>query len=113
MKTLKDIYFSVMRGNTIINENDFVKAFERENPEFVKEGLKIQNQKWIECLDTMLRNFNPKWNPEDRSHSNDFWIYFNVDGKHITPQQVHDHFIDLIRENEKYRIRYGELRDDD
>lgn len=109
MKTLKDIYFSVVRGKTIINENDFVKAFEHENPEFVKERLKIQNQRWIECLDTMLRNFNPKWNPEDRSHSKDFWIYFDVDGEHITPQQVHDHFIDLLRENARYKARYGEL----
>ena len=109
MKTLRDIYFNIVGGKATVSEKDFVKAFEYEHPEYIKERLKIENHRWIECLDTMLRNFNPKWNPEDRSHSNDFWIYFDVDGKHITPQQVHDHFIDLLAENARYKAKYGEL----
>lgn len=111
IKTLKDLYYSVVRGShsNYISKDEFIEAFEEENPEVRKERLRIENRKWIECLDTMLRNFNPKWNPDNRYHSDDYWIYFIGEGYRITPQEVHDHFIEILEENEKYKSKYGEI----
>ena len=105
MKTLKELYQKAFKGHDITSK-EFQEAFEEEHPEYKKRRLSYEQEKMTQCLDTMLRNFNPKWNPDDRTHSNDYWLYFVVDGEHITPQQVHDYFDGVMEENMKLKEKY-------
>ena len=105
MKTLKELYQKAFKGHDITSK-EFQEAFEEEHPEYKKKRLSYEQEKMTQCLDTMLRNFNPKWNPDDRTHSNDYWLYFVVDGEHITPQQVHDYFVGVMEENMKLKEKY-------
>ena len=104
MKNLRDIYNQIL-GGSYPDRDEYITAIENEHPEWRAERMMKEQEMWIECLDTMLKNFNPRWNPDDRKKSNDWWIYFDTHGKHITPQEVHDYFVKVLHENMLYKAK--------
>lgn len=98
MKTFKEIYEKAQKGYGVSTE-DFVEAYEEEYPEAKLERIKKEHDVYIQCLDVMLKNFNPRWNPENKMKSDDFWLYFEIDGQRITTQKAHNYFLDLIKKN--------------
>lgn len=104
MKNLRDIYNQILGGN-YPDRDEYITAIENEHPEWRAERMMKEQEKWIDCLDIMLKNFNPRWNPDDRKKSDDWWVYFETHGKCITPQEVHDYFVKVLHENMLYKAK--------
>lgn len=108
MKTLKDLYLRCVKPNggmrACLSEEEFIEAMENEHPELKQVKLDLEQAEYLEALDTMLRQFNDKWDVGKES----MWLYFkNKSGQSLSCQKVHDYFKKTLEELNRYRQKYG------
>ena len=85
--TLRNLYMKLVTGSDSISKHTFIEAMEKDYPQLKKHRLTKEAELYLDCLDTALRQVNPKYDTDQD------YIYFTPSrGGHVHTKDVYDWF---------------------